>query len=133
MAAAPRMLLLVDENVPTSVTAFLRSRNHDVRLVRDLFPRGVADPIIATLGDQMAALVVSWDRDFEALISRVPSGNRQRFRNLGRISFKCPEPKGVAMLGRWIEMIEFHYAQTLSSGGDFRMIVVISENGTRFL
>lgn len=51
------MLLLIDENVPNSVAEFLAERGHDVRLVRDLFPAGIPDPVIATIGDRLSALV----------------------------------------------------------------------------
>ena len=105
------MLLLIDENVPDSVAQLFVERGHDVRYVRDLFPAGTPDPVIATIGDRLAAVVVTWDRDFESLVRRVPEGNRARFRKLGRISFRCNETRGRALLERWIGMIEFHYAQ----------------------
>ena len=134
MAAADgRMLLLIDENVPVSVGRFLEARGHEVRWVVDLFPAGTPDPIIATLGDQMAAMVVTWDRDFDALVKRIPDGNKARFRSLGRISFKCAEPRGVALLERWIDHIEFHYRATCARGGDSRLIVLVSEGGLRLM
>jgi predicted nuclease of predicted toxin-antitoxin system len=124
------MLLLIDENVPNSVAEFFRSRGHDVRFVRDLFPAGTPDPVIATLGDQMSAIVVTWDRDFEGLVRRIPEGNKQRFRRLGRISFSCNEVKGCALLEQWIEMIEFHNERAREKP-DFRMILQIQESGLK--
>jgi hypothetical protein len=89
------MLLLIDENVPDSVTRFPRERGHDVRLVRELFPAGIADPVIAALGDPLSAVVVTWNyRDFRALASRIPSGNRHVFRRLSMIAFRCRESRG---------------------------------------
>lgn len=132
MAAPPRMLLLIDENVPRSVGKFLEARGHDVRLVLELFPGGTPDPIIATLGDKLSAIVVSWDRDFEALVSRIPKGGQARFRRLGRISFKCNEVRGVALLERWIDHIEFHYERVRSSG-EGRMILQIQESGLKMM
>lgn len=126
------MLLLVDENVPTSVANVFIERGHDVRLVRDLFPAGTPDPVIATVGDRLTAIVVTWDKDFDRLISRVPKGNRARFRRLGRISFRCNEVRGKALLEKWLEMIEFHY-ERCKGDPDFRMIVQIQESGTKFL
>lgn len=126
------MLLLIDENVPTSVAELFASRGHDVRFVRDLFPAGTADPVIATIGDRLSAIVVAWDRDFDQLIRRIPEGNRTRFRRLGRISFKCNEVKGRELLARWIEMIEFHYARA-SREPDFRMMVQVQDSGVKFM
>ena len=127
----PKMLLLVDENVPLSVTEFLRERGHDVRLVLDILLPGTPDPVIATIGDQMSALVVSWDKDFDALVSRIPKGNQNRFRRLGRISLRGNETRGRQTLEKWIELVEFHYMQGLRDP-NYRMIVSVSENGCKF-
>src|SRR5688572_10253228 len=124
------MLLLIDENVPNSVARVFVERGHDVRFVRDLFPAGTPDPVIATMGDRLSAIVVTWDRDFEQLVKRVPAGNRATFRRLGRISFRCNETKGRALLERWVASLEFHYEQALAQK-DFRMIVQIQESGLK--
>jgi predicted nuclease of predicted toxin-antitoxin system len=101
------MLLLIDENVPNSVAEFLASRGHDVRFVRDLFPAGTPDPVIATIGDRLAAIVVTWDRDFEDLVKRIPEGNRARFRRLGRLSFRCNEVRGRQLIEKWMSQSSF--------------------------
>ena len=124
------MLLLIDENVPNSVAEFFASRGHDVRFVRDLFPAGTPDPVIATIGDRLSAIVVTWDRDFEKLVRRIPQGNRAAFRRLGRISFRCNEVKGRELLERWIDLLEFHYKRSLEEA-DFRMIVQIQASGLK--
>jgi hypothetical protein len=103
-----------------------------VKLVVDLLMPGVQDPVIAAIGDRMSALVVTWDKDFEQLVKRVPDGNRTRFRNLGRISFKCKEPRGVALLERWMETIEFHFAQC-AKHGDGRLIIQVQESGLKLM
>ena len=126
------MLLLIDENVPASVADFLRSRGHDVRFVRDLFPRGTPDPVIAAIGDQMSAIVVTWDRDFESLVKRIPEGNRAKFRRLGRLSFRCNEAHGRTLIERWIGHVEFHFADVARTG-EGRMIVQIQESGIKIM
>ena len=122
------MRLLIDENVPKSVAEFFATRGHTIEYVRDLFPGGIPDPVIARVGDRLSAIVVTWDHDFRKIVSRVPVGNKQAFRRLGRISFQCNEVKGVALLERWIESLEFHYEQALKRN-DVRMIVQIQESG----
>jgi predicted nuclease of predicted toxin-antitoxin system len=126
------MLLLIDENVPNSVAQVFVDRGHDVRYVRDLFPAGTPDPVIATIGDRLAAIVVTWDRDFERLVKRIPEGNRARFRRLGRISFRCNEVRGRELLARWIDHIEFHYERARKQP-DIRMMVQIQESGVKFM
>lgn len=62
----PRMTLLIDENVPNSVAEFFAGRGHHVSYVRDVLPAGTPDPVVARIGDRLSAIVVTWDRDFEA-------------------------------------------------------------------
>lgn len=126
------MLLLIDENVPNSVAEYFADRGHDVRFVRDLFPAGTPDPVIAAMGDRLSAVVVTWDRDFENLVKRIPEGNRTRFRKLGRISFRCNEVRGLHLLIRWISHIEFHY-ELAQNDPDIRMLVQIQESGVKFM
>lgn len=126
------MLLLIDENVPNSVAQVFIDRGHDVRFVRELLAAGSPDPIVATVGDRLSAIVVTWDRDFEQLVRRVPEGNRTRFRGLGRIHFRCNEVKGRLLLTRWIEMIELQYKRALVDP-DVRMIAQIQDNAVKFL
>jgi predicted nuclease of predicted toxin-antitoxin system len=126
------MLLLIDENVPVSVAQVFIDRGHDVRFVRDLLAAGSPDPVVAVVGDRLSAIVVTWDQDFDLLVSRIPEGNRTRFRRLGRISFRCNEVRGRVLLEKWIEMIEFHYSRALKES-DIRMIVQIQDNAVKFL
>jgi len=121
---SPRMRLLIDENVPNSVAQFYRSRGHEIHFVRDLTP----DPVIGRIGDRLSAIIVTWDRDFRQIAPRIPVGHKERFRRLGRISYQCDEVHGLALTERWIESIEFHYAQAQMQP-DMRMIVVVQESG----
>lgn len=127
-----RMVLLIDENAPKSVGDLFEARGHEVHWVRDELPSGSPDPLVAAIGDRLSAIVVSWDKDFESLVSRVPKGNKRRFRNLGRISFKCDEPKARALLEKWIGYIEFHYDRCFDES-DFRMIVEIQRAALKFM
>jgi hypothetical protein len=34
--------------------------------------------VVAKVGDNLSAIVVTWDRDFERLVSRVPVGNYEQ-------------------------------------------------------
>ena len=125
------MLLLIDENVPDSVAHFFRQRGHDVRLVRDLFPAGTADPIIAKLGDELGAIVVTWNhRDFKKLVARVPKGSGPALRRLGRINFRCNERSGKRRAEELVEWIEFEHDQ-VQRRRDKRLIVEITETSFR--
>ncbi len=121
------MLLLIDENTPDSVARFFRERGHQVTLVRDILPRGTPDQIVALVGDELHAVVVTWNhKDFKRLVSRIPEGGRRRFRNLGRITFRCSEAHGRQRLEELIEWVEFEYVQAQKSP-DKRMMLEIGE------
>ncbi len=127
-----RMVLLIDENAPNSVGELFQSRGHTVHWVRDELPSGSPDPLVAAIGDRLSAVVVSWDKDFENLVTRIPKGNRRKFKSLGRISFKCNETQARLLLERWLDYIEFHYARCFDEP-DFRMIVEIQRAALKFM
>jgi len=85
------MPLLIDENVPESVTDFLRERGHRVDHVRDLYLAATPDPIIAAVADRMGAIVVTWNhRDFKKLAARVPREARRHCVASGESIFDAP-------------------------------------------
>ncbi len=125
--APPRMRLLVDENVPSSVTDFLRQRCHEVILVREVLLPGSADQLVAEVGNRMSAIVVTWNhKHFKQLIARAPISSRQHFTNLGRITSRCSEARGRLRLEQLIRSIEFEYEQA-QGRGDRRLMVEITE------
>ncbi len=126
------MRLLIDENVPDDVALVFRARCHEVILVREVFAPGTKDPVIAALGNSWEAIVVSWDRDFKALVPRAPEGTRQLFRKLGRITFYCNYPKGAPRLGVVFDVIDFEYAQA-QQRSDKRVLIEIGDNYIRLL
>ena len=122
------MHLLVDENVPDSVAQFFKERGHTVTLVRDILPRGTPDQIVALVGDELRAVIVTWNhKDFKRLASRIPEKGRQQFRNLGRITFRCSEAHGRQRLEALIEWVEFEYGQAQKTP-DKRMMLEIGES-----
>jgi len=126
------MRLLTDENVPDDVGGVFRERGHEVILVREIFAPGTKDPVVAAMGDSLEAIVVSWDRDFKALVPRAPEGTRQLFRKLGRITFHCDFPKGARRLGVVFDVIDFEYAQA-QQRPDKRVLIEIGDNYIRLL
>ncbi len=127
------MLLLMDENVPDSVSEFFRGRGHEVYLVRDLFLPGTPDPVIALAGDRQHAIIVTWNhKDFKRLATRIPVGERLRFRHLGRINFRCNEAHGSRRAEELIEWIEFEFAQ-VQKRSDKRLMIEIGETSFRVI
>lgn len=125
------MRLLIDENVPLSVATFFQRRGHEVIFVRDVLLPGTPDPVVAAIGDQMDAIVVTWNqKDFRELAARAPAGTRRRLRNLGRISFRCNETRGRGRIEQVIDYIEFEYEQC-QTRSDPRLIMEIGESFIR--
>lgn len=122
------MRLLIDENVPRSVVDLFAERGHDVILVRDRLLPGTPDPVVAAIGDEMGAIIVTWNRkDFRALASRYSVSSGRSLRNLGRIIFRCNEAHGRRRLAEFIELIEFEYEQS-QSRRDKGLMVEIGES-----
>lgn len=125
MPALP-MRLLVDENVPDSVAAFLRERGHQVLLVREHLGQMTPDDFIAWVGENINAIVLTVDKDFRAIVQRVPQGGRRKFNSLGRISLRCRESRALARMTVFIEEIEREF-ERLQGTRDKRLIVEITE------
>jgi predicted nuclease of predicted toxin-antitoxin system len=127
------MPLLIDENVPESVTDFLRRRGHHVRHVRDLFLPGTPDPVIAAAGDREGAIVVTWNhRDFKKLAARVPQGGAAALRRLGRINFRCDESKGLLRVEQTIDILEAEYMRA-QGRRDQRTIIEVTTTSVRLI
>jgi predicted nuclease of predicted toxin-antitoxin system len=127
------MPLLIDENVPESVTNFFRDRGHRVRHVRDEFLPGTPDPVIAVAGDQLGAVVVTWNhRDFKKLAAKVPKGGAAGLKRLGRINFRCDESKGLLRVQQVIEHIESAY-QLAQGKKDKRLLVEVTTTSVRVI
>lgn len=126
MTPPASMFLIIDENVDDAVGYYLRERGHRVGFVRDLFAGGIEDAVIAVLGNEDSAIIVTHDKDFKGLVKRVPEGTRQRFRKLGRISLQCREPRAKRRIEDLIESIEFEFLQ-VNKRSDQRFIMVITE------
>lgn len=126
------MRLLIDENVPDSVARFLRGRGHDVDLVRDSLGQMTPDDFVAWVADDLHAIVVTMDKDFNGLVSRTPKLGRRRFHALGRIALRCRESQALGRIQDFIEEIEREYDR-LQVRHDTRLIVEITGSSYRIV
>lgn len=102
---------LVDENVPESVTTFLRSRGHTVSLVREELTAGVPDPVVAKVAEEMQSIIVTWNvKDFRREVRRF---------GFGMLAFKCSEVDGRRRVEEEIEIIEFELQRCERDGRRF--------------
>jgi predicted nuclease of predicted toxin-antitoxin system len=104
------MYFLLDEQVPRAVAELLERLGHEVVWIRNLSPQGSPDPLVATVSEELGAILISFDGDFEKIAPRIPKGHRARFRKLSRIWMRCSEPQAAARLESGIKLIECEYA-----------------------
>lgn len=95
---------LTDANVPDSVGAYLVDRGHDVVRVRDIMAADAKDPVVAEAAMQSDRILISWDKDFNH-----QRFLKERYRELNRIGFSCPEPHGATRLDEVIDLVEFAF------------------------
>jgi predicted nuclease of predicted toxin-antitoxin system len=86
------MHFMLDENVPVAVADMLEKHGHKAEFIRDFVPPGSPDPLVATVSEELKAILISFDGDFQTIAPRVPHGHRLRFRKLSRIWMRCDEP-----------------------------------------
>lgn len=119
------MPVLIDRNVPENVAGLFIDRGHRVRFSRTELEPDASDEEIAARADELAAVVVTWDKDFSRLNARAAIGDRQRFRYAGRISFVgCRYVVGRRRLERYIDVIEMEWTRA-QVRRDKRLIVTI--------
>ena len=119
------MRLLIDEDVPQSAIDFLRERGHEVIEVREQVMPATADEVIALLGEEVDAIVVTFNaRHFKRLISKVPQGARRQFFKVGRVALECSQAQVRTRLEAMIESIEFEYEQA-QKRADKRVMIEI--------
>ena len=104
------MDFILDENVPFNVADMLFGHGHGAVFIRDYVPPGSPDPLVATIAEQLNAVLISFDGDFQHIAPRVPQGERARFRSLSRIWMRCYEPDGAERLELALSLIESEYA-----------------------
>jgi predicted nuclease of predicted toxin-antitoxin system len=122
--------LLFDHNVPDPVAQVFRAHGHTVVFLRDIMAVESPDPVVATVGDMDAAILVSCDHDFDAIAPRILKGMRARFRKLSRLSIRCPEFHAARRIEEAMELIELEY-RLAQSRPDKRMFIVIQTTGIK--
>lgn len=123
------MHFFLDENVPVSVAHVLRGRGHEVSFVVEVLATGSADPVVATVSEELSAVLVSADNDFKSIGPRVQMG-RMRYRRLSRIAMMCNEPQAAQRMEKALGLIEREY-EIAQDSQDRRMIIAIGNSFIR--
>jgi predicted nuclease of predicted toxin-antitoxin system len=106
------MYFMLDENVPQDVADMLIGQGHKAEFIRDYIVPGAPDQVVATASQELEAILVSFDGDFETISPRIPKGQRARFRKLSRIWMRCGEPQAALRLSRALDFVEGEFGLT---------------------
>jgi predicted nuclease of predicted toxin-antitoxin system len=104
------MDFILDENVPRDMADMLIRHGHTAVYIRDYVPPGSPDPLVATVAQELNAVLISFDGDFQHIAPRIPQGQRARFRTLSRIWMRCYEPDGADRLEQALSLVESEFA-----------------------
>jgi predicted nuclease of predicted toxin-antitoxin system len=123
------MDFLLDENVPKDMADMLIRHGHTSVYIRDYVPPGSPDQLVATVAQELNAVLISFDGDFQTIAPRIPKGQRTRFRSLSRIWMRCFEPDGADRLEQALSLVESEFALA-QQRADKRMLMQV---GTSYL
>jgi predicted nuclease of predicted toxin-antitoxin system len=125
------MRFVLDENVPVAVADMLVGHGHTAEFIRDHVPPGAVDPLVATVAEELNAILISFDGDFQKKIApRIPDGQKPRFRRLSRIWMRCGEPEAAARLESAIVLVESELALA-QLRADSRMMMQVGKSYIR--
>lgn len=115
-----------------SVCSFLEERGHNVIRAREKVPEGTPDPIVAKVSEDLSAILLTDDADFNTIVARRMDGQKRRFRKLSRIHLACKHSRALERISAAITLIEFEY-ENAQSRDDKRMILEIKPTLIRTL
>ena len=87
----------------------LVQHGHEAVFIRDYVPPGWPDPLVATVAQELDAVLVSFDGDFQLIAPRIPKGHRQRFQKLSRIWLRRSEPQAAKRLEVALSLVVSEY------------------------
>lgn len=105
------MYFMLDENVPVSVQRTIVRLGHSATFIRDYVPPGSPDQLVATVSEEMNAILLSFDGDFQKIAPQIPEGYRRRFKDLSRIWMRCEEPQAANRFEAAADLIDYEYAK----------------------
>ena len=124
------MRFILDENVPQAVADMLLQHGHQPEWIWDHVPPGSADPLVATVSEELDAILVSFDGDFQKIAPRIPKTERTRFRKLSCIHMHCGEPQAAQRLRKALDLVMSEHALARTQS-DQRMNIWISKSFIR--
>lgn len=95
-------------------------------------PEGTPDPIVAKVSEDLTAILLTDDADFNTIVARRMEGQKRRFRKLSRLHMACKHSRALDRIAAAITLIEFEY-EIAQARKDKRMIVEVKPTLIRTL
>jgi hypothetical protein len=126
----PHIRFLLDSNVSNSISDCLRSHQHDVLRANDYLLPGAEDRLVVALANQLESVVVTFNRKhFRTLVHRDDPRTLQEFPNAGLLVLQLRPVQGIALLNKWLPLIELAFGIQQQDADDRRFIGELSMSG----
>jgi predicted nuclease of predicted toxin-antitoxin system len=125
----PVLKWALDEGVPDSVGAMLRSSHHKVILLNKTIPRGSTDEFVCDYAQINEAILVALDGDMRQIAKDIGVG-KSKFKKLSLVKLSCREPAAARRMKEALSLIEHEWHVSSSSDGR-RIFIDISDGVIR--
>jgi predicted nuclease of predicted toxin-antitoxin system len=123
------MRFFLDHNVPIGVADCFKAAGHEVLIQKDIIAPDAADPVVAIASAAADAVLVSFDKDHNAIAHRHGISNR-KLKKLSRIHLRCEPVKTAERIKAAMSFIEFEWREAMILD-DQRMFIEILGKGLK--
>ena len=116
MSEKRSLRIFVDQCVPDSAGRAFIEAGHDVQFLRERLAPNSADTLVAAVALASEAVLLSLDRDFKKIATRLQFSAR-KLRTLSLIKLSCRESQAKTRLQQSMSLIEHEYEVMLASKG----------------
>ena len=90
------------------------------------------DPMVAAHASRKHAVLLTFDKDFNTIATRLPKGARARFSKLSRIHMNLKRPTAHVRMAAAMSLIEFEWKESETrNDGNRRVWIVIQQAGIK--
>ncbi|MGH7056594.1 MAG: DUF5615 family PIN-like protein [Acetobacteraceae bacterium] len=114
MSHGIQIRVFVDQCVPDSAAHAFLEKGHEVQFLRECLAVNSDDMLVAPVAMAREAVLLSLDRDFRKIATRLQSSQR-RLRKLSLIQLRCRESHAKRRLQESMSLIEHEYRLMLET------------------
>ena len=126
MSAKCVLPIFVDQCVPDSAGHVFKDHGHDVTFLREKLAVNSEDVLVAAVALANAAVLLTLDRDFKKIASRLEFSQR-KLKTLSLIKLSCRESEAKSRLKQAMSLIEHEY-QFMTTRSGARLFMEIQKD-----